>query len=97
MGREGVADHGVRVRFTACRVFEQTKIYVFMFCIMSYIMQAVSVVVVSLMRLQACVGSVCGGVTALMCLGRDVHGWVRRFDAYITQHLPQHSPYSPPW
>jgi hypothetical protein len=33
------------------------------------------------MRLQACVGSVCGGGTALMCRGRDVHGWVRRHDA----------------
>ena len=26
MGREGAAAHGVRVRFTACRVFEQPKI-----------------------------------------------------------------------
>ncbi len=33
------------------------------------------------MRLQVCVGSVCGGGTALMCRGRDVHGWVRRLDA----------------
>ena len=33
------------------------------------------------MRLQACVGSVCGGGTALMCRGRDVHGWVRQLDA----------------
>ena len=32
------------------------------------------------MRLQACVGSVCGGGTALMCHGRDVHGWVRQLD-----------------
>jgi hypothetical protein len=37
MGKEGATAHGVRVRFTACHVFEQTKIYVFMFCIMSYI------------------------------------------------------------
>ena len=37
--------------------------------------------VVSLMRLQACVGSVCGGGTALMCHGRDVHGWVWQLDA----------------
>ena len=36
--------------------------------------------VFSLMRLQACVGSVCGGGTALMCRGRDVHGWVRQLD-----------------
>ncbi len=74
MGREGAAAHAVRVRFTACRVLEQPKIYVFMFCIMSYIIYAVSVVVVSLMRLQACVGSVCGGGTTLICRGRDVHG-----------------------
>jgi hypothetical protein len=53
------------------------QIYVFMFCVMSYIMYTVSVVVVSLMRLYACVGSVCGGVTSLMCLGRDVHECVR--------------------
>ena len=33
------------------------------------------------MRLQACVGSVCGGGTALMCRGRGVHGWVRQLDA----------------
>ena len=33
------------------------------------------------MRLQACVGSVCGGVTVLMYRGRDVHGWVRQLDA----------------
>ena len=32
------------------------------------------------MRLQACVGSVCVGDTALMCRGRDVHGWVRQLD-----------------
>ena len=32
------------------------------------------------MRLQACVGSVCVGVTVLMCRGRDVHGWVRQLD-----------------
>ena len=36
--------------------------------------------VVSLMRLQACVGSVCGWGTALMCRGRDVHDWVRQLD-----------------
>ena len=52
MGREGDAAHGVRVRFTACRVFEQPKIYVFM----------------------------CGGGTALMCRGRNVHDWVRQLD-----------------
>jgi hypothetical protein len=33
------------------------------------------------MRLQTCVGSVCGGDTSLMCRGRDVHDWVRRLDA----------------
>jgi len=33
------------------------------------------------MRLKACVGSVCGGGTALMCRGRNVHDWVRRLDA----------------
>jgi hypothetical protein len=38
-------------------------------------------VVVSLRRLQACVGSVCGGGTALMCHGRDLHGWVRQLDS----------------
>ena len=32
------------------------------------------------MRLQTCVGSVCVGGTALMSLGRDVHGWVRKLD-----------------
>jgi hypothetical protein len=32
------------------------------------------------MRLQACVGSVCVGGTALMCRGRDVHGWVRQLE-----------------
>ena len=32
------------------------------------------------MRLQECVGSVCGGGTALMCRGRAVHGWVRWLD-----------------
>ena len=32
------------------------------------------------MRLEACVGSVCGWGTALMCLGRDVHDWVRQLD-----------------
>jgi hypothetical protein len=37
MGRERASAHGVRVGFTACRVFEQPKIYVFMFCIMSCI------------------------------------------------------------
>jgi hypothetical protein len=26
------------------------------------------------MRLQKCVGSVCGGGTVMMCHGRDVHG-----------------------
>ncbi len=36
--------------------------------------------VVSLRRLQACVGSVCGGGTVLMCHGRDVHDWVRQLD-----------------
>jgi hypothetical protein len=53
------------------------KIYVFMCSVMSYIIQPVSVVVVSLMRLESCVGSVCGGDTSLMCHGRDVHGWVQ--------------------
>jgi hypothetical protein len=38
MGREGATDQGVRVRFTTCRVFKRTKIYVFVFCIMSYIL-----------------------------------------------------------
>ena len=33
MGREGTETHGVRVMFTVCLVFKQTKIYVFMFCI----------------------------------------------------------------
>ncbi len=33
------------------------------------------------MRQHACVGSVCGGGTALMCCGRDVHGWARQLDA----------------
>ena len=32
------------------------------------------------MRLQACVGSVCVGGTALMYHGRDVHDWVRELD-----------------
>ena len=32
------------------------------------------------MRLQVCVGSVCGGDTSLMCRGRDVNGWVRQLD-----------------
>ena len=32
------------------------------------------------MRLQACVGSVCVEGTTLICLGRDVHGWVRQLD-----------------
>ena len=32
------------------------------------------------MRLQTCVGSVCVGGTALMCRGRDVHGWVRKLE-----------------
>ncbi len=32
------------------------------------------------MRLNTCTGSVCGGVTALMCHGRDVHGWVRQLE-----------------
>ncbi len=32
------------------------------------------------MRLEACVGSVCGGDTSLMCHGRDVHGWVQQHD-----------------
>jgi hypothetical protein len=34
--------------------------------------KTVSVVVVSLIRLHTCVGSVCGGDTSLMCHGRDV-------------------------
>jgi hypothetical protein len=51
-----------------------------MFFVMSYIIQTVSVVVVSLRRLQTCVGSVCGGGTALMCRGRDVYDWVRQLD-----------------
>jgi hypothetical protein len=36
-----------------------------------YIIETVSVVVVSLIRLQVCVGSVCGGGTVLMWHGRD--------------------------
>ncbi len=48
---------------------------------MSYIICAVSAVVVSLMRLQACVGSVCVVGTALMYLGRDVHDWVRQLES----------------
>jgi hypothetical protein len=32
------------------------------------------------MRLHACVGSVCGGDTTLMCRGRDEHDWVRQLD-----------------
>ncbi len=32
------------------------------------------------MRLQVCVGSVCGGGTSLMCRGRDVYDWVRQLD-----------------
>jgi hypothetical protein len=32
------------------------------------------------MRLHACAGSVCGGGTSLMCLGRDVYVWVRQLD-----------------
>ncbi len=32
------------------------------------------------MRLHPCVGLVCGGGTALMCRGRDVHDWVRQID-----------------
>ena len=32
------------------------------------------------MRLEVCVGLVCVGGTALMCRGRDVHGWVRQLD-----------------
>jgi hypothetical protein len=39
------------------------------------------------MRLQACVGSVCVGGTALMCRGQDVYGWVRQLDASpFTRH-----------
>jgi hypothetical protein len=40
MGREGAAAHGVKVMFTPCRVLKRPKfvyLYVFMFCIMSYI------------------------------------------------------------
>jgi hypothetical protein len=33
------------------------------------------------MRLQSCVGSVCGGGMTLMCRGRDVYGWVRQLDS----------------
>jgi hypothetical protein len=32
------------------------------------------------MRLHTCVGSVCGGDTVLVCLRRDVNGWVRQLD-----------------
>jgi hypothetical protein len=55
------------------------------------------------MRLQACVGSVCVGGTALMCRGRNVHGWVRQLDVspstchwtvevYVPQVPPQEEP-----
>ena len=55
------------------------------------------------MQLQACVGSVCVGDTALMCHGRDVHGWVRQLDTspstrhwtvevYVPQDPPQETP-----
>ncbi len=67
---------------------QTTQINVFMFCIMSYIIEAVSVVVVSLMQLHTCAGSVCGGDTTLMRRGLDVHGWVRQLDV---------SPSTRPW
>jgi len=33
MGREGTVDHGARVMFPSCHAFKQTKIYVFMYCV----------------------------------------------------------------
>ena len=55
------------------------------------------------MRLEKCVGSVCVGGTALMCRGRDVHGWARQLDVspstrrwsvevYVPQVPPQEAP-----
>jgi hypothetical protein len=45
MGREDTTDHGVRVMFTSCRAFKQTKIYVFMFCIICFILYKQSLTV----------------------------------------------------
>jgi hypothetical protein len=48
------------------------------------------------MRLQECVGSVCGGGTALMCHGRDVHGWVHQLDVSpSTRHWSVYVPQGP--
>ena len=54
----------------------------FMICIICFILYNQSLQQwFRCMRLQACVGSVCGGGTALMCRGRGVHGWGRQLDA----------------
>ena len=83
MRREGFTDHGVRVMFTSV-AFKETKLYVFMFCIICFILyyhntkhiKPVSLYVTTGMwfhftRLQACVGSLCVGNTTLMCRGRE--------------------------
>jgi len=72
MGREGSTTHGVRVMFTSCRVFNETKIYIFMFCIICFILSYKSLKWwFHCIRLQTCVGSVCVGGLSLMCHGRE--------------------------
>ncbi len=71
MGREGAAAHGVRVVFTSCRDLKQPKIYVFALYYMFILYKQSLQWWFRCIRLQVCVGLVCVGDAALMCLGRE--------------------------
>ena len=73
MGREDVSVHGVRIVFHSMSSLKTDLISILYKQSLQWWFPC--------MRLQTCVGSVCVGGTALMCRGRDVHGWVRQLDA----------------
>ena len=72
MGREGATAHGVRIVFHSMSALQTALISILYKQSLQWWFRC--------MRLQSCVGSVCVGGTALMCRGRDVHGWVRQLD-----------------
>ena len=72
MGREGAASHGVRIVIHSMSVLQTTLISILYKQSLQWWFHC--------MRLQACVGSVCVGGTALIYRGRHVYDWVRELD-----------------
>jgi hypothetical protein len=72
MGREGATAHGVRIVFHSMSALQTALISILYEQSLEWWFRC--------MRLKACVGSVYVWGTALMCRGRDVHGWVRQLD-----------------